>query len=166
MPDILLELDEQLDAAGRALVERAELATLARALFDGEALEEAVEVTVLLAGPGLLRELNREHRDLDEPTDVLSFPASEGEEFPATPGEPRYLGDIAISVATVRENAGLSHLAPELELRHVVVHGLLHLLGYDHETPEDDATMRAREEAALGPEIHAGRGDEAHSDRE
>lgn len=166
MPDILIELDDELDGDGRELVGRAELAALAATVLEGEALGEAVEVTVLLAGPELLRELNREHRDLDEPTDVLSFRASEGEEFPAAPGEPRYLGDIAISVATVRENALLAHLAPELELRHVVVHGLLHLLGYDHETPEDDATMRAREEAVLGPEIHAGRGDEAHSDRE
>jgi len=161
---IRLELDEQISDEDGALAERAELASLAEELLESEGLDDAAEVTVLLGGVVLLRELNREHRGMDEPTDVLSFPASEGEEFPAVPGEPRYLGDIAISVPTVRENALAAHLAPELELRHVVVHGLLHLLGYDHETPDDDALMRAREEQALGPEIHAGRAGEAHSD--
>lgn len=118
-------------------------------------------VTVLLATDERLRALNRDHRGLDEPTDVLSFPAEEGDAFPTPPGEPRYLGDIAVSLAAIERQARTAGLDPALELAHVVVHGLLHLLGHDHETPEDDAAMRAREEALLGPAIHAGR---AHDD--
>ncbi len=57
-------------------------------------------------------------------------------------------------------------MAPGEELRHVVLHGLLHLLGYDHETSEDGAQMRAREEAVLGAEIHAGRAEDAHGGHE
>ncbi len=164
--DIAFDIEEGLGPEDRALIDRAALPSVSARLLDGEALAEDVEVTVLLGGPELLRELNREHRDLDEPTDVLSFPASEGEAFPAAPGEPRYLGDIAVSVATVGENAAAAGLAAELELQHVVLHGLLHLLGYDHETPDDDAQMRAREESVLGPGVHVGRGDEAHADHQ
>mgnify|MGYP000855455427 CR=1 FL=1 len=163
--DLLLEFDDSLEADDRAIAEGADLPALTRVLED-EALAGDIELTVLLGGPALLRALNHEHRGLDEPTDVLSFPAAEGEEFPVAPGEPRYLGDIAVSVATVRENAAAASLAADLELRHVVVHGMLHLAGYDHETPEDDAVMRAREETVLGAGIHAGRGDEAHSDHD
>ena len=58
------------------------------------------------------------------------------------------------------EEAGLSL---EDELRHLVLHGLLHLLGYEHESDEDDAAMRAREEAVLGPEIHVSGGHDLHA---
>ena len=133
-------------------------------MLTEEAVEDETGLTVVLAGDELLQELNREHRDLDEPTDVLSFPAEEGEPFPGEPEQARYVGDIAVSVARVTRQAEAASIAADLELRHVLVHGLLHLLGYDHETPEDDAHMRAREEAVLGAAIHAGRADEAHSD--
>ncbi|MGE0227382.1 MAG: rRNA maturation RNase YbeY [Dehalococcoidia bacterium] len=164
--DIAFDFDERLADDDRRVAEGAKLLALASELLDGEALDEPVEVAVLLGGPELLHELNREHRGIDEPTDVLSFPASEGAEFPAIPGEPRYLGDIAISVPTVRENAMAAGMTAELELRHVLLHGLLHLLGYDHEMPDDDALMRGREESILGPEVHAGRGDGGHTDHE
>src|SRR5690606_31029494 len=123
-------------------------------------------LSLVVAGDELLQSLNREHRDVDAPTDVLSFPASEladGEDpFPAPEGQPRYLGDIAVSVETVRRQAPEVGLTLELELQHVVLHGLLHLLGYDHETPEEQSVMRAREEGLLGAEIHAH--DASHTD--
>jgi probable rRNA maturation factor len=129
-----------------------------------EDTDQDIGVTVILAGDELLQQLNREHRDLDEPTDVLSFPAAEGEQFPGEPEQAPYLGDIAISVPRVRQQALAASMDAEEELRHVVLHGLLHLMGYDHETPEDDRRMRTREEAVLGPGIHAGRDEDAHSD--
>lgn len=131
-----------------------------------EQIADGTAATLLLAGDELLRELNREHRGSDEPTDVLSFPAAEGEAFPGEPDEAPYLGDIAVSVPMVRRQAVAASMAPGEELRHVVLHGLLHLLGYDHETPEDDAQMRAREEAVLGAEIHAGHAEDAHGGHE
>ena len=127
---------------------------LARVLQDEE-VEDGTGLSIEIADDDLLHELNREHRGVDGPTDVLSFAAEEGEEFPAAPGEPRYLGDIAVSVETVRRNAAEAGLTTAQEIDHVLVHGLLHLLGWDHETDEDEAAMRAREEGYLGPAIHA-----------
>ena len=134
-------------------------AMIAEALA-ADGVEDGATLALLLTGDEEIRVLNREHRDVDEPTDVLSFPADEGEAFPGVGGdadgepEPRYLGDIAISLETVRRQAAELDLAFDLELRHVALHGVLHLLGYDHLTPEDEAAMRGREERVLGPEIH------------
>ena len=130
------------------------MALLARVLED-EGVEDGAGLAIEIADDELLHELNREHRGVDAPTDVLSFAAEEGEAFPHAPGEPRYLGDIAVSVETVRRNAAEADLTTAEEIDHVLVHGLLHLLGWDHETDEDEAAMRAREERTLGPAIHA-----------
>ena len=129
-------------------------ALLAR-LLEGEGVEDDAGLSIEIADDELLHELNREHRGVDGPTDVLSFAAEEGEAFPGAPDQPRYLGDIAVSVETVRRNAAEAGLTTADEIDHVLVHGVLHLLGWDHETDEDEAAMRAREEAYLGPAIHA-----------
>jgi rRNA maturation RNase YbeY len=88
------------------------------------------ELSLVLAGDGLLRRLNRDYRGKDRPTDVLSFPGDGGESG---------LGDVVISVATAERNArGLGRtLLQELDV--LALHGFLHVLGYDHET--DDGTM-------------------------
>ena len=88
------------------------------------------EVSLVLAGDGLLRRLNRDYRGKDRPTDVLSFPGDGGKSG---------LGDVVISVATAERNArGLGRtLLQELDV--LALHGFLHVLGYDHET--DDGTM-------------------------
>ena len=87
-------------------------------------------VCVVLAGDGLLRRLNRDYREKDRPTDVLSFPGEGGEAG---------LGDVVISVETAERNArGLGRtLGRELDV--LALHGFLHVLGYDHET--DDGEM-------------------------
>ena len=94
------------------------------------ALRVSGEVTLVLAGDGTLRRLNREYRRRDRPTDVLSFTGSGGREG---------LGDIVISVKTAERNARGEgrRLAQELDI--LALHGFLHLLGYDHET--DDGAM-------------------------
>ena len=86
--------------------------------------------TLALVGDARIRELNRDHRGYDKPTDVLSFSA----------GEPDYLGDIVISVDTARRQATRRGSNLERELKVLSLHGFLHLLGYDHET--DDGEMR------------------------
>lgn len=94
------------------------------------------EVNVLIAPSAELRRLNREFRRKDKPTDVLSFPAS--------PGEKGVAGDIAISATIARANARrLGHTVGK-ELQVLILHGLLHLAGYDHET--DSGAMRRKEE--------------------
>jgi probable rRNA maturation factor len=106
------------------------------------ALGVSGEVSLVLAGDGLLRRLNRDYRGKDRPTDVLSFPAAGADESPF-PGEEGALGDIVISVQTADRNArGLGRtLLQELDV--LALHGFLHVLGYDHET--DDGTMERLE---------------------
>jgi len=137
-------------------------------LLTAQDVDPAAELTIVLTGDRRLRALNREHRGVDAATDVLSFPADEGEPMPGLLLEDdamrtHYLGDIAISVPTARRQATEANLSLEDELGHLVIHGVLHLLGHDHETDEDDAAMRALEEAILGPHIHAS-GAHAHEE--
>lgn len=88
-----------------------------------------------------IRSLNRRYRRIDRPTDVLSFAAREGEKlFSSRKGE--YLGDIAISLETAARQAKEYGHSLGRELAFLTVHGILHLLGYDHMTPEDEKEMR------------------------
>ena len=153
--DISIEFDESL--ANRADVDIEGLQALCERVLENEVVEDGAAFSIVLAGDTWLHELNLEHRDVDAPTDVLSFRAEEGEVFPGAPDleEPRYLGDIAISVETARWQAAEAGLTLGEELGHLAVHGVFHILGYDHETPEEDAALRAKEEALLGPRIHA-----------
>ncbi|MEE8422483.1 MAG: rRNA maturation RNase YbeY [Dehalococcoidia bacterium] len=162
------EIAVELDGPARGRLDTAPYVELIESTLDAEGRGDTT-VALLFAGDELLWRLNREHRGFDEPTDVLSFPGDEGEPVPPVPsggpatGEERpYLGDIAVSVEMAAQQAGEAGLSVEDELRHLVLHGLLHLLGYDHETEHGDAVMREREEAMLGPEIHASGGHEAH----
>jgi probable rRNA maturation factor len=107
-------------------------ATRLRRVLKGAAaaLRVSGEVTLVLAGDGTLRRLNREYRRRDRPTDVLSFTGSGGREG---------LGDIVISVRTAERNARGEGRRLSQELDILALHGFLHLLGYDHET--DDGAM-------------------------
>jgi probable rRNA maturation factor len=100
------------------------------------------EVTVALVSDGRMRSLNRSFRGKDYSTDVLSFVMAAGEATPA----PRQLGDIVIAVGIARRQAAEARHSMTTELRVLALHGLLHLLGYDHDT---DAGRMARAEARL-----------------
>jgi probable rRNA maturation factor len=112
------------------------------------------ETTLLLLSDAAIRRLNREWREVDRPTDCLSFPADEGEGA-GFAGD--YLGDIVISLERAREQ-GPIHLARDLppdadplveEVVFLFVHSLLHLLGHDHHRPADARRMRAEEARIL-----------------
>ena len=163
------EISIELDGAARGVDASPVRALIARAL-EAEGLAAAA-VALLFAGDELLLRLNREHRGVEDFTDVLAFPAAEGETAPRddprggdASGDcdddepPPFLGDIAVSAPAVRRQAEAAGLSFEAELRHVVLHGLLHLLGYDHDAAEDAVAMREREESLLGPAIHAAGG--------
>lgn len=96
------------------------------------------EVSFALVDNTIIRELNKKYRDKDLPTDVLSFPLDE-----------EIWGDIVISTDKVREQAAEFGHSQEREMGYLAVHGVLHLLGYDHLTPEDKKIMREREEKVL-----------------
>jgi probable rRNA maturation factor len=110
-------------------------------VLDAEGAPDA-ETAVILVEPETIRDLNREHREIDEVTDVLAFPIDELDDLPE--GVPRLLGDVVICLARVREQAAALDHPPGRELAILATHGTLHLLGYDHET--DDGEMAAREE--------------------
>ena len=146
------------DGSARALDPAPVHALVERALVTESVADAAV--ALLLADDELLLRLNREHRNREEFTDVLAFPAEEGETLPQDDDKPPlpFLGDIAVAVPAVRRQADDAGLTFEDELRHVVLHGLLHLLGYDHADANDAVAMREREEAVLGEAIHAAGG--------
>jgi probable rRNA maturation factor len=108
---------------------------------------EAVQVVILLADDAQLRDLNRRFRHIDKPTDVLSF---EGEaEASSSACALGHLGDIALSVERAQRQADEYKHAFEREIAYLLTHGVLHLLGYDHEDDADQRRMRAAEERAL-----------------
>lgn len=97
-----------------------------------------------------IQELNRDFLGIDAPTDVLAFSAQEETEiFVVAPEEVEYLGDVIVSYPQAVAQAGEAGHPVQRELALLVVHGLLHLLGYDHSEEEEKALMWARQEAIL-----------------
>lgn len=105
------------------------------------------DVCVLLTDLAGIRALNAEYRSIDAATDVLTFPAWEGEALLAPPDG--YLGDIAICVPRAEEQAGRFGHSLQREIMFLAVHGTLHLLGYDHMTPADETAMFTLQEEIL-----------------
>jgi probable rRNA maturation factor len=118
---------------------------LVQAVLDDLAVEGACSLSVCLVADDEIRGLNRDHRGLDEVTDVLSFPVDGLDPLP--PGMERELGDVVISLAQARRQAA-DEGVPELEeLTSLLVHGVLHLAGFDHEA--DAGEMFARQDRLL-----------------
>jgi probable rRNA maturation factor len=105
--------------------------------------EEAAELTVTLVDDEEVRRLNRDYRGKDRPTDVLAFAMREGERVP---GDDVVLGDVVISLETAARQARARHATLAAEVRTLLLHGLLHLLGHDHEHSTAEARrMQAKE---------------------
>ena len=102
------------------------------------------ELSILLCDDPTIHELNRSFRDVDRPTDVLAFAMQEGEGGGL---HPHLLGDVVISIDTARRQAREHSRSVAAEVTFLLAHGLLHLLGYDHRTDEEDRIMRARTDA-------------------
>ncbi|WP_206830894.1 rRNA maturation RNase YbeY [Alicyclobacillus fructus] len=114
-----------------------------------ERIEVRGEVSVLFVDDEAIHELNRTYRQVDRPTDVLSFPMNEGEEL-ADPDEAEpMLGDIVVSVDRAREQAESYGHSLERELAFLLVHGFLHLNGYDHEDEAGEREMFGLQEEIL-----------------
>jgi probable rRNA maturation factor len=106
------------------------------------------EVSILLVDDREIQRYNARYRGVDQPTDVLSFSMLEGDSLPDQ-GIPILLGDILISMPRAVSQAAEYGHSLERELGFLVVHGFLHLLGYDHDTPEAEREMFARQESVL-----------------
>lgn len=114
-----------------------------------------VDVYITLTNNAEIHKINKEYRDVDRPTDVLSFPMYERNEIlklkENTDDEiEKILGDIIVSIEKVKEQAEEYGHSFERELAYLVTHGMLHLLGYDHIIDEEQKIMRKREEEILG----------------
>ncbi len=107
---------------------------------------ERAELSVLLTDDRTIRVLNRDHRDRDKPTDVLAFPLDEDD---VPEGLPRLLGDVVISLDTAARQAEGRRRPLAAEVRLLLAHGLLHLLGRDHDTPSKKKRMTADTKALV-----------------
>lgn len=112
-----------------------------------ESAPEEAELSIALVGEDEMARLNEQYRGVAGPTDVLSF----GCDDPclATEGEPIVLGDVIIAPEVAERQAAEAGVTVEAELNLLLVHGILHLFGYDHETDDDAAVMRERERVVL-----------------
>ena len=123
--------------------------------FKTEKLEKLnLYISITLTVPSEIRKINKEYRNIDKETDVLSFPMFEKEELDEIISNqnneiPETIGDIIISVERVEEQAKEYGHSFERELAYMVVHGFYHLMGYDHIQEEDKKVMRAKEENVL-----------------
>lgn len=123
------------------------LRAAAAIVLTQQTAEPATGLSVVVADDAFVAGLNRQFRAIDAPTDVLSFPADEPPV--AEDGEPPYLGDLIIAYPYASaQAASAGHLLDD-SLALLVVHGTLHLLGYDHDTPENRAAMWAAQADAL-----------------
>ena len=104
------------------------------------------EVSILLTDDAEIRVLNRQYRHIDEPTDVLAFAMREGVSADLNP---QLLGDLVISVPTAQRQSIVQGHSLDIELAILSVHGTLHLLGYDHQTPEEAEIMFEKQETLL-----------------
>ena len=111
-------------------------------------------ITITLTTPENIRKINKEYRNIDRATDVLSFPMFEKEELTKKIKNQEFmhedvLGDIIISIEKVEEQAKEYGHSFERELSYMVVHGFYHLMGYDHMTEEEKTEMRKKEDVIL-----------------
>ena len=139
--------------------------TVTRALAVAEAADGS-SVSVVIADDEVVRELNRDHRGLDETTDVLAFSfvhegeyygepgsrppiAEDSQPFALPPGETEPLGEIVVSYPQARRQASQAGHSIQREMAALLTHGVLHLMGHDHLEPSEEAAMKALEDRIL-----------------
>lgn len=139
--DIFVANEQEID------VDEERSSALARHILDQEEVGDEAELSVLYVTRDHIRRLNARYADADHPTDVLAFPLMEED---AEGEDDLVLGDVVICPGVARENADrLGHdLVRELDT--LLVHGTLHLLGYDHDDAEEKERMDKRQDAILG----------------
>lgn len=147
---------EQIEIITDGIEEKIEYKEIIKEVLDKSFKEEKlgmhITITVTLTNPENIRNINKKYRQIDNPTDVLSFPMYEKEEISEVKQQ-KYeviLGDIVISIPKVEEQAEEYGHSFKRELSYMVVHGFYHLMGFDHMKEEEKAEMREKEENILG----------------
>ena len=134
-----------------AVCRAAALSAFRSTAFSG-AENDSLELSILLTGDAQSRNLNRDYRGRDEPTNVLSFPSfpAAGENTPPLPpGAPLMLGDVIVAYETAEREARRDGKSLGDHLQHLIVHGVLHLQGFDHQTAAAARKMERREISVL-----------------
>ena len=145
-PDHLTNIAIQVAPRFRAEVDEGSLRRLAAEVLSQEEAKGKTELSLIITDDEAIRELNRRFRGVDAPTDVLAFGTGTEEHFVSAPERPPYLGDVVISYQRALAQAEeLGHAVAE-ELKLLVIHGILHLLDYDHQEEDAARKMREREE--------------------
>lgn len=108
-----------------------------------------IYISIIISNEEFIRKVNSEYRNIDQVTDVLSFPMFEAEEIEEAKKNKETLGDIIICIPRVEEQAKEYGHSFEREFAYMLVHGFYHLMGYDHMNDEDKQKMRAKEENIL-----------------
>jgi probable rRNA maturation factor len=156
--EIALDTDEEWDSSGATpfdwspLVRKAAEAAIAESAYPELAeLDRRVEISVTLSCDEQVRTLNAKWRGKDKPTNVLSFPMADERDLSRAniASSELLLGDIILAHGVCEAEAAEKRVSVEQHATHLVVHGTLHLLGYDHQRDEDAADMEAREIRAL-----------------
>lgn len=154
MLEVAIDADEEWDSSRSwdRLVRRAAEAAIAESAFPQLASgSRPVELSVQLTGDDRVRALNAEWRGKDNPTNVLSFPLAEAGDFASEnlADVELLLGDIVLAHGVCEAEAAVKGISVEQHATHLLIHGTLHLLGYDHHGDEAAADMEAREVRAL-----------------
>jgi probable rRNA maturation factor len=136
-----------------ALLDENWVRKIVRQVLKVEGVPSPYEVSLVFTDSETVQQLNRDYRGVDEPTDVLAFymlPQKGSEfSFAVPPDGVTRLGEVIISYPQAVAQAKEQGHSPERELALLIIHGILHLLGYDHEEPEAEHKMRERERALL-----------------
>jgi len=135
-------------------LKRAWLKETVLAVLAAEKVAGSLEIDCMITDDSTIRALNRKYRGIDEPTDVLSFALDEAgpadSVFPGPPGPSARMGILVVSYPTALVQSARNHVTVEKELRLLLVHGVLHILGYDHSGRADALAMRRREREIVG----------------
>jgi probable rRNA maturation factor len=139
-------------------VDREQVVGLARDVLKAEGISPPYEISLLFTTSETVRKLNRDYRSVDSFTDVLAFQMlpqhNASPPFILPPDGMAHLGEVIISCPQAMEQAREQGHSIGTELALLVIHGILHLLGYDHEQPEEEGRMRLREAQLLGECLH------------
>lgn len=147
MPQPLIGVE--IDDGFQDMVKEEWVRAIAQLVLEQEVPEGTPELGILVTGDDEVRKLNRQYRNIDSTTDVLSFALAEGAGFMTPPDGLVHLGEIIVSYPQAERQALEEGKDTSQEVSLLLVHGLLHLLGYNHADPEEEQQMRAREKVLL-----------------
>jgi len=149
MTETFLVVNIRLKGLKGCSLNRAWLKKTVLAVLTAEKVAGPLEIDCMITDDSTMHDLNRRYRGIDGTTDVLSFALDEagpaGAVFPGTPGHPAGMGILVVSYPTALAQAARNNVTIEDELRLLLVHGVLHILGYDHGGRADALAMRRRE---------------------